>query len=215
MKNYLTAQDVLSDIEFELIQGAFSKDDLGQGIKQLKLYQNELRSQIFEPGQQMPALREVVGRQFQLNDMLITMLQEMAAAMQEMQQQTRRRAIRLSSLPAAQMDGEAAAANDELGRETDDLEAAMAETLALELEARPTNIPVIGTWLHRLKYEMHTLVLFYLQKFGAKQTAVNQTYGDWLLYFNALRQHENELLRAQLAQMEARLRELEGKGEES
>lgn len=213
MKNVLTAQDVLSDIEFELVQGAISKDELGRGVAQVKAYQNNLRSQLFQPGQEMPNLQEVVAYQFQLNDMLLTLLQEMAATNQEITAQARRAQVRRTQaqrpFQTAVPTTPVAPPDDDLWRDTSDIETAMAETLELKLDVRPTHIPLLGTWLHRLKFEMHSLVIFYLQKLARRQTAVNRTYGDWLLYFDALHQHQNNQLRVQLAELQNRLAKLE------
>lgn len=208
MKSVLTAQDVLGDIEFELVQGAISKDELGRGVVQVKEYQNKLRSELFQSGQKPPDWQQVAARQFQLNDMLLTLLQEMAAAHQERAVLSRRQHERqppLMPTPAALADSP----DDDLWRDTADIENAMSETLEIKLEARPTNIPVLGIWLHRLKYEMHSLVIFYLKKLAGRQTAVNRTYGDWLLYFNALHQHQDNQLHARLSELEKRLTAVE------
>ena len=39
-----TPNDVLNDIEFELMQGAVSRDELGQGIQTARQYQNRVRA---------------------------------------------------------------------------------------------------------------------------------------------------------------------------
>lgn len=211
MKSVLTAQDVLSDIEFELVQGAISKDELGRGVVQVKEYHNKLRSELFQPGQEHPDWQEVAARQFQLNDMLLTLLQEMAAAHQERIVQARRQNQQRPPQAAVTTSTVVAPGDDTIWRDTSDIENAMSETLEIKLDARPTNIPLLGAWLHRLKYEIHSLVIFYLQKLAQRQTAVNRTYGDWLLYFDALHQHQDGQLQAQLTELENRLAKLEGK----
>jgi hypothetical protein len=207
VKSVLTAQDVLSDIEFELVQGAISKDELGRGVVQVKEYQNKLRSELFQSGQKPPDWQQVAARQFQLNDMLLTLLQEMAAAHQERMLQARRQNERRP--PQATAVNTAAAPDDDLWRGTTDIENAMSESLEIKLEARPTHIPLLGALFHRLKYEIHSLVIYYLQKLAGRQTAVNRTYGDWLLYFHALHQHQDNQFRARLAELETRLEAIE------
>jgi hypothetical protein len=229
MTQQLTAEHVLQDIEFELVQGAITRDDLGQGIQAVKQYQSKLRSEVFQPGQEMPQLREVVARQFQLNDMLLTLLQETAAATQEMQLKTRRLASwqpetlapppTASSLPptsataalmpptAVSLPSTAVSPTQTIaGRDERELYQAMNETLDVKLEMQPSNLPLVGSWLQRFKLEMHSLVLFYLRKVTERQTAVNRTYATWALYFNTLHQQQQQ----QIYQLQARLAALEG-----
>jgi hypothetical protein len=207
----ITAQHILNEIEFELAQGAISKDDLGRAIQEVKQYQSKLRDEVFQPGQDLPQMREIIGRQFQMNDMLITMLQETAAAMHEMELKTKRlqnwqqTAVLpetsdtiIFSLPP----------DDSIWRETDEVESAMEDPLSIQLEAQPTSIPIVGHFLQRLKYSVHELVLFYLQKFAQKQTAVNRIYGRWILHFDALHHlHQNEIhqLQTQINALKAQL----------
>lgn len=93
MKRSLTADDVIREIEFELIQGAISKDELGQGIQTVKKFQNQIRAEFFNASSQSTDQRDYASRQFQINDMLTTLLQEMAATIQslrlELHQSTR------------------------------------------------------------------------------------------------------------------------------
>jgi hypothetical protein len=223
MTQQLTAEHVLQDIEFELVQGAITRDDLGQGIQAVRQYQNKLRSEVFQPGQDMPQLREVTARQFQLNDMLITLLQETAAATQEMQLKTRRLADWQPALlppptaSAALMPSTGAVTSSPTavfpipeplpGRDESELFQAMNETLHVKLEMQPSNLPLLGSWLQRFKAEMHSLVLFYVRKVAERQTAVNRTFATWSLYFNTLHQQQQQEIR----QLQARLAALEGR----
>ncbi len=211
----ITAQHVLNDIEFELAQGAISKNDLGRAVQQVKQHQNKLRNEVFQPGQELPKLQEIIGRQFQLNDMLITMLQEMAAAMQEMEQKSNRLQQWEQTAvfpPIPDIKNPVKPPDDSIWRDTGEVEAAMAEPLAIKLEAQPTNIPLIGSFIQRFKLGIHALVLFYLQKLADKQTAVNRTYGRWLLYADALHHdHKKEIhqLQTQIARLQERLDDID------
>ncbi len=214
MKSMLSAQDVLSEIEFELIQGAIARNELGQGIAQVKEFQNRLRHELFQPGHDKPNWQEVAARQFQLNDMLLTLLQEIAAVNLEYTAQVRRQARwqaqrQLPPAPDGNNTGLLATADDDFWRDTADIQEAMTEKLDVKLEARPTNIPLLGAWVHRFKYEMHNLVIFYVRKLARRQTAVNQTYGEWLLYLDALNQHQDYQVRARLSELDRRLAKLE------
>lgn len=87
MKSTLTASDVLANIEFELMQGAISRDAFGRSLQEVRQHQNKVRQEVFGDGQQELNLREALSRQFQLNDMLLTLLQEMSGGFEEMQRQ--------------------------------------------------------------------------------------------------------------------------------
>jgi len=101
MKSVLTANDVLGDIEFELVQGAISRDELGQSIQAVRQYQNKLRSEVLASARRMDDYREVIGRLFQVNDMLITLLQEVSAALQSLRLDLRKVA-RMSQIASSQ-----------------------------------------------------------------------------------------------------------------
>lgn len=207
----ITAQRILDDIEFELAQGAISKDDLGRAIQAVKQHQNKLRDEVFQPGQELPQLREIIGRQFQLNDMLITMLQEMAASMQEMQLKNKRLQNWQQTAvtpPPTNTVNTITSPDDSIWWDTGEIETAIAEPLSIKLEAQPTTIPIIGSFVQRFKHSIHELVLFYLQKLAQKQTAVNRTYGRWILHSDALHhlhQHEIYQLQLQINALQARL----------
>lgn len=207
----ITAQHILDDIEFELAQGAISKDDLGRAIQAVKQHQNKLRDEVFQPGQELPQLREIIGRQFQLNDMLITMLQEMAASMQEMQLKNKRLQNwqQTAVIPApTNTVNTSIPLDDSIWWDTGEIESAIAESLSIKLEAQPTTIPIIGSFVQRFKHSIHELVLFYLQKLAQKQTAVNRIFGRWTLHSDALHHlHQNEIhqLQIQINALQARL----------
>jgi len=201
-----TAKEVLQDIEFELIQGAISRDELGQGIHVARQYQNKLRSEAF---QSSLGMREVLSRLFQLNDMLITLLQETTTALQSLRLELRQSA-RLAhaapptataattasdcnlppavamSLPAGWDEG----ATGPLPTEIED--AMQAETLLIELNLRSTDRPIIGGLLRRLRATFHHLVLFYVNLLARKQMEVNQTYGEWILRLVQQQQQQQE-----------------------
>jgi hypothetical protein len=210
---FFTAQDVFDDIEFELLQGSIVHDDLGRGIAAIKQHQSKLRAELLAPERVEPDLREALGRQFQLNDMLLTLLQETAVALQANNQKiehlTRRRPQPPPPRPAAP--GQVGATRDEaIWRDTAPLRQAAATNLTPQFDLRPVNLPLIGAWLQRLRQAAHSLVLFYLGKLGDSQRELNQTYTDWLLYQQALHQYQAEeiaQLRQQIAALQAQLTE--------
>lgn len=89
MKSAIRAQDILNDIEFELIQGAIRQDELGQSIQTVRKFHNDLRSELLASVQNVQGGRDIVTRQSQLNDMLITLLQEMSNELLSLRQQQR------------------------------------------------------------------------------------------------------------------------------
>jgi hypothetical protein len=81
----LSVQDALDDIDMELLQDAVQRDDLGQSVQNVRRFQNNARKETLDtPGR--PDYRAIANRQFQLNDMLLTLLQELS---------TRQRALEL------------------------------------------------------------------------------------------------------------------------
>lgn len=218
MKSTLTAVDVLADIEFELMQGSISRDELGRSIQMIRQHQNKLRSQAFDAPDETADPHAILGRQFQLNDMLLTLLQEMAAGLQETRQQVKwvgQKRAEVEKRHIAVAPGESVAANapgDSLLRPTEALQATMQpdaiyQRMALTPSARP--IPLLGGLLRRVRVGLHNLVLFYVNRLAKKQTAVNQEQADWILHLNALYRHQQE----EIEHLSQRLAKLEQRAE--
>lgn len=217
MSTSISAQDILDDIEFELAQGAISRDDLGRGILAVKQYQSRLRTELLQPDQEEPALREALGRQFQLNDMVLTLLQETVAAVRDFKVQMKRERQLTSRLPhrreaSSDLAGTVSTLTEDQWRDTAPLREAGKTSLEPELEIRSSNLPFIGIVFQRLRHALHTLVLFYLRKLGDKQKEINHTYSEWLLYQDSLHRYheeENVRLRRHVLELEKRLAHLE------
>jgi len=203
----------MNDIEFELIQGAISRDDLGQGIQAVKKHQSKVRREVFDRVGEDVSWQEVASKQFQINDMLITLLQEVAANNRELAQSFERFGKRRRSLEQLTAEEQVRffqqqtqLSSVEEDRSTENIKSAMsAETLQMKLAVQASNVPIIGSFVNRIKVGLHNLVLFYLQHFAKKQAAVNQTYGDWLLYLNSLHRHQQEeleILREELIRLQ-------------
>ena len=222
MKSGLTGDDVVRDIEFELAQGALSRNELGQSIQAVRQYQNKLRSELFQSSGQVSADREALSRLFQVNDMLIAMLQEMASTLESVRFDMRQVAARASQAAAtaaavgaaaprgatpvgapageqvdASMEGDVSPSeSQEEGshwRPPVDVETAMrSDALRIEPEVRAAGVPVVGGLLRRLRITLHNLVLFYVVKLARKQGTINQTYGDWILHLGQLNQRQQE-----------------------
>ncbi len=211
MRSLPTAGDVLRDIEFELVQGTITRGELGRALQAVKEYQGKLREETLQAGQ----VSEPIRRQWQVNDMLITLLQETAAALRATESRLRRVARALSVGSSAEMVAgvltaknapDASPADDRAAEdgidngyfrhplvEIDELEEAMHPgALQMELDVRPVRVPILGSLVRQVRIAFHNLVFFYVDRLVQKQTAVNQTYGDWLLRTVELCQDQQE-----------------------
>jgi hypothetical protein len=217
--NSLTAQDVLNDIEIELLQGAVTRDELGQSVQNVRRFQNQVRGETLD-SRPRPDYRAIANRQFQINDMLLTLAQEMAtrqAALELELHKAVRAGLRLDNLPIAASAGSDAGPDvprppsEELVRRLDAIRAAMRDdALTLQLEVTPTETPVIGRLLGGARAALHSLVVFYSNRLAARQTEINHTYGDtlqWLLQGRNADREALELLAAEVAQLRSRLGE--------
>lgn len=213
MKSTLTASDVLADIEFELMQGAISRDEFGRSLQAVRQHQNKIRQELFGDQQEVD-LKEALSRQFQINDMLLTLLQEMSGGFVEMQQQIswvgqarggtdQSTAARLARAMASH------AQPDELRSTLPLVEAARQEFLHQKMDMQPNGrpIPILNGIIRRLRTGLHNLVLFYVNKLGKEQTAVNQLHADWIQHLNALVRHQQE----EIQQLTRQVAELQDK----
>lgn len=231
MRNALTAADVLNDIEFELMQGSVGRDELGRGIQTTRQYQNEVRAQMSQiVADQKVDAAELVGRQFQINDMVLSLFQAVEGKLKALQLELRRAAY-LKQHSVVQR-GESDRATAEvalsssvgvypphaawlpdyvgLGETTDDdLADAMADdALEIPLDVRPARVPLVGWFLTRLRASLHVLTLFYVEQLARKQTPINQTYGERILHLEQIvrQQHRQiEALTDQLGELRKRL----------
>ena len=193
MKHAPTVDQVLDDIEFELIQGAISRDDLGQSIQAVRQFLNKTRGEVFQSGRRSVDYVDAVSRQFQINDMLVTLLQETAARIQRLEATTRRaeRTTKRSSSGSAASSSPPPYSNarstavDRLpwpgldpcpeGKAVHNLESAdQLNNLEIELDPRPVGLPLVGSTFTRLRMALHSLVLFYISKLASRQRSNNQ-----------------------------------------
>jgi hypothetical protein len=213
MKSTLTASDVLADIEFELMQGAISRDEFGRSLQAVRQHQNKIRQEVFDDGQQAIDLQAALANQFQINDMLLTLLQEMSGGFESMQRQIdwvgQARGGTDQSTAARLARAMASPPQTAELRPTQPLhETSRPEFLHQQMDIQPNGrpIPILNGLIRRLRTGLHNLVLFYVNKLGKQQTAVNQLQADWLQHLNALVRHQQEeiqQLTAKIAQLEA------------
>jgi hypothetical protein len=188
----LTAQDVLSDIEFEVAQSAVSRDDLGQGIQAVRQFQAKTRAEIFDAKAGTLDQRHVISRQFQILEMQTTLLQETAAAIRSLLLDLRR----FSQMLPLEVTPE----------KTEQVEHAMqSDALQVKVDARAVRIPLIGGLLQRLRTALHSLAWFYAQQMGQRQAPINQLYGEQLLHLMDLANAQQQ----QIAQLDAQVTQLQ------
>jgi hypothetical protein len=204
-----SARDVLDDIEFEIAQGAISRDDLGQSIQAVTKHLHELRGQAARVNRAKGYDPEMIGRLLQLDSMLITLIQEVTATVNVLRDRTA--AAANSPAHAARSAGAGTASRAEpivdfdtrdaqMDQILKDLDAHMsARSLHIEMNVRASQAFLIGPLLTRVRVALHHLVLFYVRQLADRQKAVNRLYGehirDLTLQVYALRvqvQHMNE-----------------------
>ncbi|MBX2997420.1 MAG: hypothetical protein KF893_02830 [Caldilineaceae bacterium] len=89
MKSNIDPQDILRDIEFELLQGAIRQDELGQSLQAVRKFHSNLRTELLAVAGDTLQGREIITRQTQFNDMLLSLLQEMSSDLLRLEQQQR------------------------------------------------------------------------------------------------------------------------------
>jgi len=217
MMHTLTAKEILDDIEFEIAQSIISLEELRDGIEAVRQFQNNVRQKTFESLKITDPYRDVLSRQFQVNDMLISVLQEMALSIQSMQLEIKN----LRQLPSTILQAprtvpralkkDEVAPNEQLDlremeyeiRSSDEIKNAMRpETIQIDLQATPIRWPVIGRFLTKFKIFYQKPALYYTRIFAERQAPVNRTFGDHILYLETLiraQQQQIEDLEAQMA----------------
>lgn len=184
----LGVQDALDDIDMELLQDAVQRDDLGQSVQNVRRFQNGARKEVLDTGGK-PDYREMAKRQFQINDMLLALLQELATRQRTLELELRmpqpHGTLRTGIPPAVVSDeGEGEAPrppSEDLVRQLDAIQGVMHDdALRLQLEITPTDTPVIGRLVGSMRAAVHSLVVFYGNQLAAKQTEINRVYGSVL-----------------------------------
>lgn len=234
MTKSLTAADVLNDIEFELMQGSVARDELGQGIQATRQYQYAMRAETLQMvSEQKVENTELVGRQFQVNDMVLALFQAVDAKFQALQAELRRAAYLKQHSAAQTAEPDRTAGNSTSSSrigdlypvhdawlpeyvgldETadDDLVDAMAQgALDIQLDIRPVRTPLVGWFLTRLRASFHTLSLFYVEQLARKQTPINRTYGERILQLEQINRQQQAKIEALADQITELRRRLDG-----
>ena len=218
---HLNAQAVVREIEFELAQGMVTRRDLRLAIHAVKEFQAKVRSEIFTGVHAQPDMRDVASRVFQVNEMLLTLLQEMAAATDAAQQEAKHASRVLHNVLSVDAI-DATAQVESLAQQVDLspdspssaelVEALRDENMNLKLDVRPVKAPIVGGLLKRIRIGLHRVALYYVQQLAKKQRAINRIHGDWtldLIRLSQRQQAEIEALQLALASIRSRLKGLE------
>ena len=210
----LSVQDALDDIDMELLQDAVQRDDLGQSVQNVRRFQDDARKDALDSGNK-PDYRAIANRQFQLNDMLLALLQELSVRQRALELELRAHggAAVGDQVPTSGSPGTDEAArppSEDLVRQLDAIQAVMHDdALRLQLEVTPSETPVVGRLLGNMRAAVHSLVVFYGNQLAAKQTEVNRVYGDVLQQLLLARAEDRAdaaaQLQAQAAQFSAEL----------
>jgi hypothetical protein len=213
--NQVTANDVLKDIEFEIAQGVVSRRDLRQALQAVRQFHAKMRREALSASGQSANLRDVASRQFQINDMLITLLQEMAMAVLETQREahhashTLQHAIASGLVTTPPTPGTLDEPNESpTWLPPPELEESMKPDVLLpKMEVRPLALPIVGGLIRRVRIALHSLARFYVVRLAQKQAGINRTYGDWILHLTRLSQRQQaeiDALKVRVAALQAR-----------
>ena len=229
LMNVLTADEVLKDIEFELLQGTVARNELGQGIQATRRFQNQVRSASLQAAAaDQLEVSDLVGRQFQINDMVLSLFQVTDGRLSSLQSEMHSVAYFKTHAVQGRRDEELSDSLDvhaaiessqqyewtadnysmDDDMDSDLVYAMQLDALAVPIDVRPVHMPLIGGFLTRLRTSLHNLVHFYVERLAKKQTEVNQLYGEHierLEQVNRQQQNQIESLNRQVASLRARV----------
>lgn len=206
MKRFLTADDVVSDIQFELLQSEVSRDELMRSIQAFKSHHNRLRDQCLATWSPTKA-RAVVARLFQLNDGLLALLEAMASQQQEMRSELRQLGqYAYGGLPEKEVQrGRRLLLDMWSTSELDTLldqwpprelrDAMKVDSLLPIIVIQPVRIPFFGGLINRFRRALHQVAVFYVERLARRQAEINAMYGGWIEQVVANAHEQQEMLR--------------------
>jgi hypothetical protein len=230
----VTTKDILDDIDFELMQGIIRQDDLGNSIQTVRKFQNELRTQLLDVVGDRADAREIVVRQNQLNDMLLTLLQEMSIELRSLQytqyqmgkwmhQKHGLSSEDVFTQDSSTMSGKKGPQTQSLPpsfgsqfvpqAQDDQIRKAMnRNAIHVTPEIQRSRIPLLGVIFQRLRSALHSIAIFYIHRLADRQSDVNQIYGSKLLKLDqkhAEQQHEIAALLTQISDLQRQVQHME------
>lgn len=200
MKRLPSPHNIIKDIEFEILLGTIPQSDLRNAVLALRSQYNKFRSEAIENLRDV-RLREAFNKVFQIQEMLLVLLQEMSTIIGSLQAEFPK-ITGLMEYPEAI--GSEETGNEEFSLQSPIDPAEIAKrmepvSLRLNLEVRPTKLPVIGKLIQSVKIALHHLVLFYVNRLGAQQAQVNKMHSDQILELYQLVMEQQEQIKAMAA----------------
>lgn len=226
MTSSLTVEQVLTDIELALLQGSIPRSDLVDSIQSIRRFANASRGELLDPQRQKPDYAALATRTFQLDDMLLALLQEMARQLAAQELELRKSVSYLAQHApneappgAAPLIGLAVAAPSGAGGgapvdagDADWAEAAAELEGAMQLDALELRLAMhdegkgaFAGVTRPLRTSFHSLALYYVNQLADRQAAINRLYGDRILALH----EEGQVLAAAIRTLEHRLAALE------
>jgi len=210
MKRAQIVNDIFNDIEFEIAQGIVSEGELGEGIEEVRSFQNKARIETFDLIKVTDRYRKVLGQIYQINDMQTTLMYEIALHLQSMQLQIQK----ITGKPelflpiTAQSFPEVSELSSPLSNEYTKIDERIAsiptaedvrdvvkpEALQLEMKAVPVRIPIIGNLLTKLKIFFQKPALFYSRNLASQQLPINQVLGEHILQLERIIHNQQQQL---------------------
>lgn len=227
MTSSITVEQVLTDIELALLQGSIPRSDLGGSIQSIRKFANASRGELLDPDKQKPDYTALATRTFQLDDMLLALLQEMARQLAAQELELRKSVTYLSqrtpnqtppskgdlpigstvATPAGAVGGTPV---DGIGSDwseaSAELDGAMQlDALELRLAMHDEGKGAFAGVTRPLRTAFHSLALYYVNQLADRQAAINRLYGDRILALH----EENLMLETAIRALEHRLTAIE------
>jgi hypothetical protein len=208
----ITVNEIVNEIEFAIAQGYIAHEEFQQAIIAARKFQHAFRFDVFSKLKLSETFRKIVSKQFQMNEMLLSLLYEMGLSIQVLQNENRR----LSGLERVQKgDQELHPANEILSnvrgnwrldiespgddsfqaQVTDDLINIMKpEAIHVDLQVKTNQNSLLGRILAKLKIFYHRPALFYTQILSNRQANINRILGDRVLTLETMiRQQQKQI----------------------
>lgn len=203
MRDLPSSEHIIRDIEFEILLGTIPQENLGNAVLSIKAHHDKLWSELLEVVRD-GRLREVFNKIFQFQDMLLVLLQEMSILIGALQVSLSEivRCVERSDISAWQEVAVPVKSRQANGRlfpqsstELSEIAKFMrSEFLTIDPEVRSSKLPLIGKVVRSLRIALHHLVLFYVNRLGARQSQVNTMYGEQILaIFQAIEDQQAQI----------------------
>lgn len=209
MKGLPSKERIIKDIEFEILLGTIPWENFGKAIFSIYSHQNKVRSEVIEAVRD-PRIREALNKVFQLQEMQTVLLQEIGKVLDSIQSSLPQ-IVRFREEPAVPGESEGAFFVKGIDRESLWEQHSIVPqvekfpepgSLRVDLEVRPTRLPIIGKLINSAKIALHHLVLFYTNRLGAQQERINRMYSEQIWELTRMVVEQQEQISALVASVE-------------